>query len=52
MTARELDAAGITDPELRAAYTRCRLLNARHGPVLHRRAVVPRRRRAAVAADG
>ncbi|WP_345964371.1 phytoene/squalene synthase family protein [Streptomyces sp. BRB040] len=31
MTARELDAAGITDPELRAAYTRCRLLNARHG---------------------
>jgi phytoene synthase len=31
MTRRELDAAGITDPELRAAYTRCRLLNARHG---------------------
>ncbi len=31
MTGRELDAAGITDPELRAAYTRCRLLNARHG---------------------
>ncbi|CAM5339433.1 Phytoene/squalene synthase family protein OS=Streptomyces tendae OX=1932 GN=GUR47_22590 PE=4 SV=1 [Streptomyces tendae] len=31
MTTRELDAAGITDPELRAAYTRCRLLNARHG---------------------
>ncbi|MFF4650711.1 phytoene/squalene synthase family protein [Streptomyces sp. NPDC001380] len=31
MTVRELDSAGITDPELRAAYTRCRELNARHG---------------------
>ncbi|MFD6415728.1 phytoene/squalene synthase family protein [Streptomyces sp. NPDC060194] len=31
MTARELDAAGITDPALRDAYTRCRTLNARHG---------------------
>ncbi|MEU0593395.1 phytoene/squalene synthase family protein [Streptomyces ardesiacus] len=31
MTGRELDAAGVTDPALRAAYTRCRLLNARHG---------------------
>jgi phytoene synthase len=31
MTGRELDAAGITDPSLRAAYTRCRALNARHG---------------------
>ncbi|WP_369181656.1 phytoene/squalene synthase family protein [Streptomyces mutabilis] len=31
MTRRELDAAGITDPALRAAYTRCRNLNARHG---------------------
>lgn len=31
MTHRELDAAGITDPVLRAAYTRCRQLNARHG---------------------
>ncbi|AJE81477.1 Phytoene synthase [Streptomyces albus] len=31
MTARELAAAGITDPALRAAYTRCRELNARHG---------------------
>ncbi|AKZ53861.1 Phytoene synthase [Streptomyces ambofaciens ATCC 23877] len=31
MTRRELDAAGITDPALRAAYTRCRFLNARHG---------------------
>ncbi|MFI6874714.1 phytoene/squalene synthase family protein [Streptomyces sp. NPDC050400] len=31
MTARELDAAGITDPTLRSAYTHCRRLNARHG---------------------
>jgi 15-cis-phytoene synthase len=28
---RELDAAGITDPALRASYTRCRELNAAHG---------------------
>ncbi|MEV1026050.1 phytoene/squalene synthase family protein [Streptomyces sp. NPDC050264] len=31
MTARELDAAGITDPDLRHAYAYCRKLNARHG---------------------
>ncbi|MFE7379091.1 phytoene/squalene synthase family protein [Streptomyces zhihengii] len=31
MTRRELDAAGIHDPALRAAYTFCRRLNARHG---------------------
>ncbi|MFG3497519.1 phytoene/squalene synthase family protein [Streptomyces sp. NPDC047928] len=31
MTGRELDAAGITDPVLRAAYRRCRGLNAAHG---------------------
>ncbi|MEU6503680.1 phytoene/squalene synthase family protein [Streptomyces californicus] len=31
MTARELDAAGIHEPGLRAAYARCRDLNARHG---------------------
>lgn len=31
MTDRELDAAGIADPALRAAYARCRRLNARHG---------------------
>ncbi|MFE1194204.1 phytoene/squalene synthase family protein [Streptomyces olivaceoviridis] len=31
MTDRELDAAGITDPALRAAYRHCRTLNARHG---------------------
>ncbi len=28
---RELDAAGITDPQLRCAYSRCRELNAAHG---------------------
>ncbi|MEU0138099.1 phytoene/squalene synthase family protein [Streptomyces sp. NPDC006296] len=31
MNRRELDAAGITGPDLRDAYTRCRRLNARHG---------------------
>ncbi|HYT10513.1 MAG TPA: phytoene/squalene synthase family protein [Mycobacteriales bacterium] len=31
MSARELDAAGITDPALRASYEQCRRLNARHG---------------------
>lgn len=31
MTARELDAAGITEPALRQAYAHCRRLNARHG---------------------
>lgn len=31
MSRRELDAAGITAPALRAAYDRCRRLNARHG---------------------
>ncbi|GHC51199.1 phytoene/squalene synthase family protein [Streptomyces flavofungini] len=31
MSARELDAAAITDPALRAAYAHCRRLNARHG---------------------
>lgn len=28
---RELDAAGITEPSLRAAYAQCRHLNAHHG---------------------
>jgi phytoene synthase len=28
---RALDAAGITDPALRAAYARCRAINAAHG---------------------
>jgi phytoene synthase len=31
VSARELDAAGITDPDLRASYERCRRLNAAHG---------------------
>jgi phytoene synthase len=31
MTRRELDAARISDPGLRAAYRHCRRLNARHG---------------------
>jgi phytoene synthase len=31
MTDRELRAAGINDPALRAAYNRCRRLNASHG---------------------
>ncbi|MEV6162107.1 phytoene/squalene synthase family protein [Streptomyces sp. NPDC052052] len=31
MSRRELDAAGVRDPALRAAYTACRRLNARHG---------------------
>lgn len=31
MTRRELDAAQISDPRLRAAYQHCRRLNARHG---------------------
>ena len=31
MSRRELDAAGITDPALRASYERCRQLNAAHG---------------------
>ena len=31
MSRRELDAAGITEPGLRAAYEQCRRLNASHG---------------------
>ncbi|MDX6226398.1 MAG: 15-cis-phytoene synthase [Frankiales bacterium] len=31
MSDRELDAAGITDPALRASYLACRRLNAKHG---------------------
>ncbi len=31
MSGRELDAAGITDPALRASYEACRRLNAQHG---------------------
>ncbi|MDH2388408.1 phytoene/squalene synthase family protein [Streptomyces sp. HNM0663] len=54
MTARELDAAGITDPDLRAAYTRCRELNARHGRTyfLATRLLTPDRRPAVHALYG
>lgn len=31
MSSRDLDAAGITDPQMRASYERCRELNAQHG---------------------
>ena len=31
MSARDLDAAGITDPRLRASYETCRVLNKEHG---------------------
>lgn len=31
MSSAELDAAGVTDPAVRAAYARCRELNAAHG---------------------
>lgn len=31
LAARELDAAAITDPALRASYSLCRRINARHG---------------------
>jgi 15-cis-phytoene synthase len=31
VSARDLDAAGILDPELRASYERCRRLNSQHG---------------------
>lgn len=54
MTCRELDAAGITDPDLRAAYTRCRELNARHGRTyfLATRLLTPDRRPAVHALYG
>ncbi|MET9440682.1 phytoene/squalene synthase family protein [Streptomyces sp. NPDC006610] len=54
MTARELDAAGITAPALRAAYTRCRELNARHGRTyfLATRLLTPDRRPAVHALYG
>ncbi|MFC8537413.1 phytoene/squalene synthase family protein [Streptomyces sp. NPDC057249] len=54
MTRRELDAAGITDPGLRAAYARCRQLNARHGRTyfLATRLLPPERRSAVHALYG
>jgi len=45
----ELDAAGITEPALRAAYTTCRELNARHGRTYFLATrLLPRERRPAV----
>ncbi|MEU2390363.1 phytoene/squalene synthase family protein [Streptomyces sp. NPDC007369] len=54
MTDRELDAAGISDPTLRTAYTRCRALNARHGRTyfLATRLLTPDRRPAVHALYG
>ncbi|MCI3927814.1 phytoene/squalene synthase family protein [Streptomyces sp. AN091965] len=54
MTARELDAARITDRRLRAAYTHCRELNARHGRTyfLATRLLPPERRPAVHALYG
>ncbi|MEV5427927.1 phytoene/squalene synthase family protein [Streptomyces sp. NPDC052701] len=54
MTDRELDAAGITDPALRAAYRHCRGLNARHGRTyfLATRLLPPERRPAVHALYG
>jgi 15-cis-phytoene synthase len=54
VTARELRAAGITDPRLRAAYDHCRRLNARHGRTyfLATRLLPPRRRPAVHALYG
>ncbi|GAA3529429.1 phytoene/squalene synthase family protein [Amycolatopsis ultiminotia] len=50
----ELDAAGITDPGLRAAYTECRRINAHHGRTffLATRLLPPRARPAAHALYG
>jgi 15-cis-phytoene synthase len=45
----ELDAAGIRDPALRAAYATCRVLNARHGRTYFLATrLLPRERRPAV----
>ncbi|MGK5497837.1 phytoene/squalene synthase family protein, partial [Streptomyces sp. URMC 125] len=54
MTDCELDAAGVHDPALRAAYTRCRELNARHGRTyfLATRLLTPRQRPAVHALYG
>ena len=49
MSGSELDAAGIHDPALRAAYTTCRALNARHGRTYFLATrLLPRARRPAV----
>ncbi|RMI37887.1 phytoene/squalene synthase family protein, partial [Streptomyces triticirhizae] len=54
MTRAELDAAGITDPGLRADYAHCRALNARHGRTyfLATRLLPPERRPAVHALYG
>lgn len=54
MSGRDLAAAGIIDPRLRAAYSRCRALNARHGRTffLATRLLPPRRRPAVHALYG
>jgi phytoene synthase len=54
VTRRELDAAGIRDPRLRAAYDRCRQLNAAHGRTyfLATRLLPPQRRPAVHALYG
>ncbi|MFC1435669.1 phytoene/squalene synthase family protein, partial [Streptacidiphilus sp. N1-3] len=54
MTARELAAAGITDPRLQAAYRHCRALNAAHGRTyfLATRLLTPDRRPAVHALYG
>jgi phytoene synthase len=54
MTARELDAAGIQTPRLRASYARCRELNARNGKTyfLATRLLSPRQRPAVHALYG
>ncbi|MEE1927127.1 phytoene/squalene synthase family protein [Streptomyces sp. TRM 70351] len=54
MSARELDAAGVAGPALRAAYARCRRLNARNGKTyfLATRLLTPRQRPAVHALYG
>ncbi|QUH02997.1 phytoene/squalene synthase family protein [Saccharopolyspora erythraea] len=54
MTRRELDAAGIRQPAVRAAYRRCRRLNAEHGRTyfLATRLLSPERRPAVHALYG
>ncbi len=49
MSVRELDAAGVADPALRASYERCRRLNAAHGQTYYLATLLlPPQRRPAV----
>lgn len=49
MSGRDLDAAGILQPELRASYELCRELNARHGKTYYLATLLlPRHKRPAV----